>query len=53
MTKLIIITRLIWSLDVTSSAKTKLSSCVFYNVKRSDNVDLVKRYRKCKERMLK
>lgn len=40
------VARLIY-INVPKSLRTKVTACVFYNVKKSDNINLENRYRKC------
>jgi hypothetical protein len=51
--ELVLISRLIFNLNISKDQKTNLQACVSYNIKMSDNVDLAERYLKCKKKILK
>lgn len=49
----IILARLIWFLNVDAIAKQEITKCVFYNIQKSQKVNLHRRYRYCKDIILK
>jgi hypothetical protein len=52
MIKTILITRLIFELNVPPMIKKQISQCVFYGVKLEEKVNLHERYKTCKKRFI-
>jgi len=52
MTEMILIVRLIASLNTTTIIKKKITACTLYGVQVSDGIDLKKRYKRCRDKYL-
>lgn len=46
--KAIIVAQLIWQMNVSADVKQLISKCVFYNIRKDQNVNLFKRFQSCK-----
>ena len=53
MTQALLVTRLIFALNVPKTVKAEISACVFYGVQKSENIELLKRFYKCKRKVLR
>lgn len=51
--QLILISRLIFSLNISDVEKQKLTACTAYGVQKSENIDLYEKLEFCKKRILK
>jgi len=48
----IIISKLIYKMNIPKQVKEQISTCVFYGVKKKDNVDLYNRLNNCKTKLI-